>query len=737
MQLERRDNIVYLFEHKNQFFMNRKIKIGIDVGGTFTHAVAVDVARYEIVGKAVVPTTHHAAEGVALGVVQSMQKLLDTAAIAANEVILIAHSTTQATNALLEGDVAPVGIIGMGKGMEGWRAKKETNTDRIELAPGKFARTFHRYIDTSEPLTDASIEKTIQDLINDGAQVIVASEAFGVDHPENEQRVVAVGTKMGILSTAASVISQLYGLRIRTRTAVINASMMPKMLETANMTEQAVRNSGINAPLMVMRSDGGIMDINEMRRRPILTMLSGPAAGVAAALMYIKISDGIFLEVGGTSTDISIIKNGKPIIRSAEIGGNKLFVRTLDVRTIGVAGGSMIRLKKNILVDVGPRSAHIAGLKYATFFKQNEVPKIDALSLKFIQPRTGDPDDYAGICVNGDTPTIAVTPTGAVNILGIAQGYSKASSDFVHTIFDWLAKQIGTTAEKLATEIQEICAAKSRDVVDAIIQEYKLDKSLLTLVGGGGGAEAIVPYTAKVMGMKHTIAENAEVISAIGIALGIIRDTIERTIINPTEQDLLLIRKEAMERVQRMGAIPETIEVTIDVDRQTKRVTAVATGSSELRTRDIRSAEKSEEELRSIVSASMECDSVQLCGKAGVLHVFQGEHMTKRFFGLIKKTDRPLRIIDEDGVVRLQLANGEIRTSTIGLVTGAIRNMIDEFTQYGDAGGLLPDVFLIAAGRVIDLTGLVQKDQIISMAQAETEKLSNEEPVVIVGAKKK
>lgn len=717
--------------------MNRKIKIGIDVGGTFTHAVAVDVAQYDIVGKAVVPTTHHAREGVALGVVQSMQSLLEKAHISTDEVILIAHSTTQATNALLEGDVAPVGIIGMGKGIEGWRAKKETNTDRIELAPGKFAKTFHRFLDTSKPLNDTVISKTVKELVNEGAHVIVTSEAFGVDHPDNERRVAGIANEMGILATAASEISQLYGLRIRTRTAVINASMMPKMLETANMTEEAVRNSGINAPLMVMRSDGGIMDINEMRRRPILTMLSGPAAGVAAALMYIKISDGIFLEVGGTSTDISIIKNGKPIIRTAEIGGNKLFVRTLDVRTIGVAGGSMIRLHNNKLVDVGPRSAHIAGLKYATFYKQSDTPQIHALSLKYIQPRAGDPSDYVGICINNDTPAIAVTPTGAVNVLGIAKGYSKASSNLVHTIFDWLAKQIGTTAEKLAVEIQEICAAKNKEVVEAIIDEYDLDKSLLTLVGGGGGAEAIVPYTAKVMNMKHTIAENAEVISAIGIALGIIRDTIEKTIINPSEQDLLLIRKEAMERVQRMGAIPETIEVTIDVDRQTKRVTAVATGSSELRTRDIRTEGKSEEELRMICAQSMECPSTTLQGKAGVLHVFKGEKETPRFFGLLKKKISPLRVIDEEGIIRLQLNNGDVRPTTVGMITGAIRNLIDEFTQYGDAGGLLPDIFLVTSGRVIDLTGLVQKDQILSMAQAETEKIPNEEEVLIIGAKKK
>ncbi|HOS44630.1 MAG TPA: glutamate mutase L, partial [Armatimonadota bacterium] len=111
-------------------------RIGIDVGGTFTHAVAVEAETLRVTAQAKVPTTHRAAEGVALGVTQALRGLLE-AGVRPEEIIFIAHSTTQATNALLEGDVAPVGIIGMARGADALKARADTEIGRLEVAPGR------------------------------------------------------------------------------------------------------------------------------------------------------------------------------------------------------------------------------------------------------------------------------------------------------------------------------------------------------------------------------------------------------------------------------------------------------------------------------------------------------------------------------------------------------------------------------------------------------------------------
>ena len=372
----------------------KSYRIGIDVGGTFTKAALIDNMDGSVVGRSSVHTTHDHPDGVAAGVIQVFERVLSDAGIDARDVVLLAHSTTQATNALLEGDVARVGIVGLSASAKAAKlAEVQVRIDPIELAPGRVLQTSNQFL-LSDGLDRGAVEDAVRKLRADGAQVLVASAAFGVDNTSTEELVRQVGEDFDLPTTCGHEVTRLYGLTTRTRTAVINASILPRMIATANLTETSMKNAGIDAPLMIMRGDGGVMSISEMRHRPAMTMLSGPAASVAGSLMHVGMSDGIYFEVGGTSTNLGVVKAGRPVVTYANVGGHDTFVNSLDVRVLGVAGGSLIRIADGAVREVGPRSAHIAGLRYACFAPA-EI--FENARVVFFEPKRGDGGDFVAI----------------------------------------------------------------------------------------------------------------------------------------------------------------------------------------------------------------------------------------------------------------------------------------------------------------------------------------------------
>ena len=140
-----------------------KVRIGIDVGGTFTDAVCVDGETFELIGYVKVPTTHTAKEGVSRGIVEACQKLMDKYGIAPEDVSFIAHGTTQATNALLEGDVEQVGIVCIGDGPNSVKANLDTTIGDLELAPGKYLHTLHEYLDGNSEKYEEDAGKIVED----------------------------------------------------------------------------------------------------------------------------------------------------------------------------------------------------------------------------------------------------------------------------------------------------------------------------------------------------------------------------------------------------------------------------------------------------------------------------------------------------------------------------------------------------------------------------------------------
>ena len=707
---------------------HRAVRMGIDVGGTYTKCVAMDNLTHEIIGKNEVKTTHDDKDGVAAGVVQSFKNCMAENNIAPEDVVFVAHSTTQATNAFIEGDVASVGVIGVaGGGLEGFLAKRQLNLKDIILDEkvGRKIPVHNKFLKKKE-MTDEKINAAIKELCGEGSQVIVASMAFGVDNMDEEIKIHDLAEAQGLPVSMASDITKLYGLTRRTRTAAINASILPKMMATANATESSVRNAGVTVPLMIMRGDGGVMEISEMRKRPILTALSGPAASVMGSLMYLRASNAIYFEVGGTTTNIGVIKNGRPGVDYAQIGGHDTYINSLDVRILGCAGGSMVRINDHGVEDVGPRSAHIAGCEYACFTPEEEIDA-GPLTIEMLSPKPGDPSDYVAIKL-ASGKRITITNTCAANVLGLISpdNFAYGNANAARKAMQPLADYMGKTVEEVATQILTRAYEKIEPVITELAAKYRLEKDQISLVGVGGGAAALIGFCSDKMGLRYSIPENAEVISSIGVALAMVRDVVERVVPNPTPEDIRSIKAEAIDKAVESGATPDSVDVHIEIDPQTSKLTAIALGSTEVKTTDLLK-ECTREEAAQLAADDLKATTAEV----------KLEGATKNFFvyGLDRKNKHPLRILDKKGFIKVQRNDGKAVLCKAGSYRNIVSQLWEELAIYQQDAILRPDYYICAGARVMDFSGSVDLDKIMMLMEVEMQMINPGDDVIIVGAK--
>jgi N-methylhydantoinase A len=701
-----------------------RIRIGVDVGGTFTKSVAIDMNTGRIVGKVTVPTSHFSDEGVSTGIVESLIKLINKESINESNIELISHSTTQAVNALLEGDTAKVGIIGMGVSLEKNDIVKRTNLGNIKLGPNKYLKSCYRFLDTSKFLDSQEITQIIKELKEEGARVLIVSEAYGVDDPSNELYVMQ---KSDLPATAGHELTGIYGLEIRTLTAAINASILPKAIGTAKYVEKAVREQKISAPITIMKGDGGLTDMNTFKTKPILTVLSGPAASVAGALLHLRILNGIFIEVGGTSTNICVIKNGKPEVKYVTIMDHPTCIKSLDVRVVGIAGGSLVRWSGKKITDVGPRSAHISGLKYSCFAEPQDL---EGGQIVTFMPKEGDPIDYIGIEV-GAGKRFAITTTCAANALGLIpeNDYAKGNRQSAQLALSILGQRLGMNMEDVADKILDLSTRKILQTIRNLLKEYKIKDEKFVLIGGGGGASVLVPLIADKLNAQYRIADNSEVISSIGVCTASIREEREKLIDNPSPHDISVFIQEVEKIAISKGALPESISTQSEYISEKSLLRVTVYGNMKLDVGGSDTKEIDDEEAKVLACELFGInEGVHRIFDMKDYYIFACEIHKKKLF--LKSKKQPVLVLDKYGHVRVSIENAEVYSGDPKEMKFKIQTLIKERGLSKDE--LAPQIHIVDGKRLLDFSSLSSTTHVLKAVTEELDRTINNQITIII-----
>ena len=348
--------------------------LGVDVGGTFTDVIVFDEDSGELTITKVLSTPENQSEGVVTGVTRATEKA-DTAV---GDLDLVFHGTTVVTNMLLEETGADVGLL-VTDGHEhvlhlarawtpgplyGWMAmeKPEPLADLVDTR-GISGRVASPSGEITAGIDEAEVEAAVDELIDNGVEALTVALLNSYLNPALERRVreVVADAHPDLPVSISSEIVPEYGEYERTLTTVINDYARPTVIRYLDTLDDRLAAEGFHGRMNLVRSDGGLMSSASAKRRPVELALSGPSGGVVGAATLAEkkgIPDVLTLDMGGTSTDVSLVEGGSPSTsRETKVGYREFKARSVDINTVGAGGGSIARVQINGSLVVGPNSA--------------------------------------------------------------------------------------------------------------------------------------------------------------------------------------------------------------------------------------------------------------------------------------------------------------------------------------------------------------------------------------------
>jgi N-methylhydantoinase A len=495
----------------------RRLRVGIDTGGTFTDVVAVD----EVTGELTVTKTPSTPADPAEGFMTGLAKMLGMLAAGPDEIASISHGTTIATNQLLASEVGTVGFVtsegyefmleiarqsvpdGYGNSYFWVKPDRIVPPDRVKTVAGRMDYTGAEL----RPFDEAQAIAVARWFRDRGIDTLGVCFLHSYANPAHEERMAGVLAREhpGAVVSLSSQVLPEYREYERSVTTLIDAAVKPRMSRYLSSVAHRLADLRAEAvPLHVMTSNGGVATAADIIGRPISTVLSGPAAGAVGAAMIAQsagITSVLTCDGGGTSTDVAVVVGGEPALTTEGcVGAYPSKIPMVDVVTVGAGGGSVAWVSPEGSLKVGPRSAGADPGPLCYGKGGREVTVTDAhLMLGRIPPHL----------LGGEIPLDA---------------------DAARSGLSDLAAKLGMPDRECAAGILEVSAWNQANAVRQITVKRGLDVRDFTLVTFGGSGSLLVCPLIEILGVRGVLVPcNPGNVSAFGLLTVDVRTDYVRT----------------------------------------------------------------------------------------------------------------------------------------------------------------------------------------------------------------
>ena len=510
--------------------------VGVDVGGTFTDIIYTDTEQgVSHIHK--VPTTR---EDPSIGMVAGIKSLCEKHGIEMSSLNHLFHGTTIATNAILEHDGAKTGMIttqgyrdilhiGRHQRPQNYSIQQEIPWQDRPLVQRRYREAVEERIvppsgAVQTPLNEEQVRQALQRLQAQGVESVVVCFLFSYLNPRHEERVRQIIEQefpQFYVTTSASISPQFREFE-RFTTASLNAFIGPKVQGYVRQLEERVEQAGMTGDLHIMSSSGGVATAKMVSEKPVLTLLSGPAAGVLGGEWTGALSNRrklITFDVGGTSADIAIITEkgfSESSARDTWIAGFPVLVPMIDIHTIGAGGGSIAHVDAGVAFRVGPRSA-------------GSRPGPACYGHGGTQPTVTDAHAVLG-------------RLDAENFLGGEMSIYPQRADEVVAA---LGQQLGLSALEAAEGILTIVNNSMANAVRAKTVQKGYDPREFSLIGFGGAGPMHAVEVAQILGMQEVIIPpHPGITSATGLLTTDLKyDATQTVFMHSTEMDFARINE--------------------------------------------------------------------------------------------------------------------------------------------------------------------------------------------------